>query len=108
MPGPHEERVTRGAQLLGFRKRAIVSAGLESETWEARGEHVGWADDEYLYLNPPVAYAAVSRLLAEQGIELPKKPATLWGELYAAGWIALTDPGRPGRSAISPVRASSG
>ena len=81
----------RHPELLGFRKRAVVSAGLESETWEARGEHVGWADDEYLYLNPPVAYAAVSRLLAEQGIELPKKPATLWGELYAAGWIALTD-----------------
>ena len=57
----------------------------------ARGEHIGWVDGEYLYLNPPVAYAAVSRLLAEQGIELPKKPATLWGELLAAGWIALAD-----------------
>ena len=22
---------------------------------------------------------------------MPKKPATLWGELYAAGWIALAD-----------------
>jgi hypothetical protein len=78
-------------ELLGFRKRVIVSGGIETETWEARGEHVGWTDGEYLYLNPPVAYAAVSRLLAEQGVEMPKKPATLWGELLAAGWIALTD-----------------
>jgi hypothetical protein len=38
-----------------------------------------------------VAYAAVSRVLAEQGTETPKRPATLWGELYAAGRVALAD-----------------
>jgi hypothetical protein len=64
-------------ELLGFRRRAIVSGGIETETWKARGEHVGWRDGEYLYLSPPVAYAAVSRLLAQQGTEMPKKPATL-------------------------------
>jgi hypothetical protein len=40
-------------ELLGFRKRAIVSSGIEIDTWEARGEHIGWTDGEYLYLNPP-------------------------------------------------------
>jgi hypothetical protein len=81
----------RHPELLGFSKRMIISGGIETETWDARGEHVGWTDGEYLYLNPPVAYAAVSRLLAEQGTEMPKKPMTLWGELLAAGWVALTD-----------------
>ena len=72
----------------GRRSSRAVSS---TATWRAHGEHIGWVEGEYLYLNPPVAYAAVSRLLAEQGSELPKKPATLWGEMLAAGWIALTD-----------------
>jgi hypothetical protein len=39
-----------------------------------------------------VAHAAVSRVLAEQGTETPKRPATLWGELYSAGWVVLAGP----------------
>jgi hypothetical protein len=81
----------RHAALLGWRRVEVVSGGLQHREWRAFGEHIGWVEGEHLYLNPPVAYAAVSRLLAEQGSELPKRPATLWGEMLAAGWIALTD-----------------
>ena len=87
----HAQGAGQHTALLGCRQEEGHLRRYRAPRMEARGEHIGWADGEYLYLNPPVAYAAVSRLLAEQGIELPKKPATLWGELYAAGWIALAD-----------------
>jgi hypothetical protein len=81
----------RHAALLGWRQAEVVSGGLQHREWRAHGEHVGWVEDEHLYLNPPVAYAAVARLLAEQGAEMPKRPATLWGELLAGGWVAMSD-----------------
>jgi hypothetical protein len=77
--------------LLGWRQVDAVSGGVQHSEWRAHGEHIGWVEGQYLYLNPPVAYATVSRLLAEQGSELSKRPATLWGEMLAAGWIAKTD-----------------
>ncbi len=86
-----QDAPSRHTALLGWRRVEVVSGGLQHREWRAYGEHIGWVAGEYLYLNPPVAYAAVSRLLAEQGTEMPKKPATLWGELLAAGWIALVD-----------------
>jgi hypothetical protein len=64
-------------------------------------------EGEHLYLNPPVAYAAVGRLLAEQGLEMPKRPATLWGELLAAGWVAVTDRERGRRRATFKRRIGS-
>ncbi len=90
--------------LLGWRRVEVVSGGIQHSEWRAHGEHIGWVEGEYLYLNPPVAYATVSRLLAEQGTEMPKKPATLWGEMLAAGWIALTDRERKRRRATYKKR----
>jgi hypothetical protein len=81
----------RHAALLGWRRVEGMSRGPQHRGWRAHGEHVGWSDGQYAYLNPPAAYAAVGRLLAAQGFELPKRPATLWGEMLAAGLIPLTD-----------------
>ena len=61
---------------------------------------MGWVEGGHLYLNPPVAYAAVARLLAEQGAEMPKRPATLWGELLAGGWVAASDREGPARATL--------
>ncbi len=90
--------------LLGWRRVEVISGGVQHQEWRAYGEHIGWVGGEYLYLNPPVAYAAVGRLLTEQGLEMPKRPATLWGELLAAGWIAVTDRERGRRRATFKKR----
>jgi hypothetical protein len=74
---------------LGWRKETVIQGGIAGELWRHAGEHVGWVDPihGHLLLNPPAAYAAVDRLLAEQGTGLAKKPRTLWSELHAAGWL---------------------
>lgn len=56
-------------------------------------EFVGWADDEYIYLNQEVAYAAVAGFAQRGAIPFGVKPRALWEGLKRAG-VSLTDSGR--------------
>ena len=56
-------------------------------------EFVGWADDDYLYLDQDTAYAAVAGFAQRGAIPFGIKPRALWEALKRAG-ISLTDSGR--------------
>ena len=56
-------------------------------------DFVGWADDEYIYLDQDNAYAAVAAFAQRGAIPFGVKPRVLWEGLKRAG-ISLTDTGR--------------
>lgn len=56
-------------------------------------EFVGWADDDYLYLDRETAFAAVSGFAQRGGIPFGIKPLVLWGALTRSG-LSLSDAGR--------------
>lgn len=66
---------------LGWRN--VGSEGNPS--WQARGEHIGWADSEYLYLLPAPTYAAVNRLAAETESALNVSERAIKKSLYESG-----------------------
>ena len=56
-------------------------------------EFVGWADDEYIYLDQDNAYAPVAAFAQRGAIPFGVKPRVVWEGLKRAG-ISLTDTGR--------------
>ncbi len=56
-------------------------------------DFVGWADEEYVYLDKELAYAAVAGFAQRGEIPFGIKPLFLWRELKRAG-VSLTNPGR--------------
>jgi len=56
-------------------------------------EFVGWADDEYVYLDQKTAYAAVAAFAQRGAIPFGVKPRAVWEGLKRAG-ISLTDSDR--------------
>jgi hypothetical protein len=81
----------RGCTQLGWCE--ISSEDGKRSIYEPSGERIGWADEEYLYLHPDLAYAAVSSFVQRGGIPFGIKPKALWNALGRSG-KSLTDAGR--------------
>ncbi len=56
-------------------------------------DFVGWADEEYLYLDKDAAYAVVSRFAQRGGLPFGIKPRALWDAL-ARSKMSIVDAGR--------------
>ena len=78
-----------GAERLGW-----LGSSVGDEVYrEKRGNPIGWADEVYLYLEPNLAYATVSRFAQTGGIPFGIKPKALWNTFAKTG-KSLTDEGR--------------
>ena len=67
---------------LGWRNMANPKEGAQ---WHAPGEHLGWADDEYLYLMHESAFRTVAKVCTEQGAPFPVKQQSLLKALVDEG-----------------------
>ena len=59
--------------------------------WSARGDRIGWADGDFVYLEPDAAYAAVQRLAGVQREALSMSQRTLWKRTHERGLLAEVD-----------------
>lgn len=60
----------------------------EKGEWKASGPHIGWIDDEGLYLVPAAAHRAAQEMATAGGEALPIGPKTLGRRLQEAGFLA--------------------
>lgn len=70
-----------------------------AEAWGWRSEHpqgtwIGWIEDENLYLDPKLSFAAAQRLARDSSENLPVSQTTLVRRLKQRGLLASTDTGR--------------
>jgi hypothetical protein len=55
------------------------------------GAHIGWYEDDYVYLNPEAVYGLVTKLTREHNEVFPLQQKTLWKRFRAAGLIVKAD-----------------
>lgn len=85
-----ETEVPPGAWQLNW----TVRNGESEITWtDPKGAFVGWADEDYLYVQQDAAYAAVASFAHRGGLPFGIKPNALWNAL-AKSHVSLTDEGR--------------
>ena len=60
--------------------------------WSARGERIGWASGEDVYLDPNAAFAAVQRTAAAHRDPITMTARTLWKRMHERGLLASVDP----------------
>jgi hypothetical protein len=65
---------------------------FSGEEWRPQGERVGWVDEEHLYLEPEVAFAAAQRQGRDTGDPLAITGRTLNKRLHERGLLTSTDP----------------
>lgn len=92
LKGAEEGEPPKDAHLWGWEWQANLSANPDAPLgrWVPRGPSLGWVPEDPqvhgVYLNPESAYAAISRLAAENGYGLPT-PRTLWKRLGERGLL---------------------
>jgi len=64
------------------------------DEWRAQGERIGWLDDEALYLEPEVAYAAAQKLSRDSSDPLTVTGSTLRKRLQERALLLSTDTNR--------------
>jgi hypothetical protein len=57
-----EEPLPEHPARYGWRKQPMVGTSTPGFVWEPRGNHIGWVDDEGIYLDPAAAFAAIQHL----------------------------------------------
>jgi len=83
----------------GERPPLCEELGWEEDAYDGEyrpmrnAEFVGWADDDYFYLNQETAYAAVAAFAQRGAIPFGVKPRVLWEGLKRKE-LSLTDSGR--------------
>jgi hypothetical protein len=85
-----------------YSERDLVTECGVYDEWRPQGVHVGWIDEDDLYLLPRAVYGAVQRFLRESNDALPVQQSTLWQRLEEAGLLAGKDKGR-GYTKRAPV-----
>jgi hypothetical protein len=63
-------------------------------TWEPRGNRIGWATPDEVWLDPHAAYAAVCSLARDQGESVPMTQQVLWRRLRERKLILATEQGK--------------
>jgi hypothetical protein len=62
--------------------------------WVPRGSHIGWLEDEDIYLEPDATFAVVQNLARSQGEAIPVTKNTLWKRLKESGRLTSYLPNR--------------
>jgi hypothetical protein len=72
------------------------SVGWDGNGIDAKplGDRIGWIAGDAIYLDPETTYAAMSRLLRDQGEAMPLSQSTLFRRLRDAGIITRSEEGR--------------
>lgn len=81
-------------QRWGWRSEVIGSGEYERQVWEPKGDRVGWAEGDDLYLQPDAAYNTAKRLGSESGDSISLGSKTLNKRLKERGLLVTTDEGR--------------
>jgi hypothetical protein len=63
----------------------------DENTWFARGNRIGWADGETVYLDPDAAYGEAQRLATTQREPLTMSPRTLWKRLHERNLLSRVE-----------------
>ncbi len=74
-------------ELLAQRKVRLKSVQGGSIVGSEEGEHIGWYDDDHIYLLPRVAYKAVNDLLRGTGRDFPLDERALRKYLAEEGYL---------------------
>lgn len=64
----------------------------EPESWQAKGDKVGWIDGDELLLHPGAAYSVAQKVARDQNDSIPISPNTLWKRLVQKGIASKNDP----------------
>jgi hypothetical protein len=63
----------------------------DGDGWTARGNRIGWADGDAIYLDPDATYAEVQRLAVTQREPVTMSPRTLWKRLHERKLLTKVD-----------------
>ena len=88
-------------EAWGWRQATVGSGDFEREEWRPQGERVGWLEDEYLYLEPDAALAAVQKQGRDSGEPLAVTGRTLRKRLHERGLLLSTGKEREGRETLT-------
>jgi hypothetical protein len=64
------------------------------ESWQPRGDRIGWVAGDTVFLEPEAAYAAAQRLAHDGGELLAVSNTTLFKRMHERGMLAVVDAGR--------------
>lgn len=74
-------------QRFGWRLHPYGAGDNATHRWQARGDCVGWVNEDDMYLHPDLAYSAVQKLAREQGGSITVQRDTLWKLIHERGLL---------------------
>lgn len=72
-----------GPDIAGWRR--------DGAGWSARGNRIGWATADTVYLDPDATYAEAQRMATTQREPITMGPRTFWKRMYERGLLAAVD-----------------
>jgi hypothetical protein len=90
LAGPDGDAPLEKREAFGWRQELVGSGTKTSHVWRPQGKCVGWANEQYVFLDPPAALAEVQRFATEQGLAISVSEHTLSKMLNARGLLAVT------------------